>query len=79
MLPIAKARGFLGSLLGLPASSRHARFGFHRTRSYCRSIGMSSLCSRQFLFVFGKELGVADHLTSGKSHEGLQAQISTHL
>lgn len=47
MLPRINHGGFLGSLLGFPASSRVAGFGFHRAGSYTRSTGTYGLSSHE--------------------------------
>jgi hypothetical protein len=42
-------------------------------------LNVSSLCPRQFLFVFGKEAGIANRFSSGEDHHRLETQIKPNL
>ena len=42
-------------------------------------LGMPSLSFCQAFLIFGKELGIADSLTSGEHHHGCNAKIESHL
>src|SRR5260370_4664787 len=64
ILPMPKGREFPLSRVRLPGSTRAARLGFHRTRSYALSAGSHGLSSRQHVSS-SIDIAIMDGATSG--------------